>query len=80
MQERYHGPMNRMRPVSPEPERAPTKKGKLKAVSPKRRHVKRPASLEKARRPEPSNPTPSKKKDKNEKVRIEKFKELVKAI
>lgn len=66
MQERYHGPMNRMRPISPEP--VPTKKSKLKALSPKRRHLKRPASPEKSRRLEPSAPTLTKKKDKAEKV------------
>lgn len=65
MPERYHGPMNRM----VEPERVPTKKNKLKPMSPKRRHLKRPVSPEKpSRRPEPSTPTLIKKKDKAEKV------------
>lgn len=58
--------MNRMRPVSPNI--VPTKKNKLKVISPKRRHLKRPISLEKSsRRPEPSTPV-QKKKDKVDKV------------
>lgn len=66
MPERYHGPMNRMI------ETVPTKKNKLKAISPKRRHLKRPVSpVEKpSRRLEPSTPTLAKKKDKVEKVNI----------
>jgi hypothetical protein len=66
----YHGPMNRMRPTSPEP--VPVKKNKLKAISPKRRHLKRPVSPEKlTRRAEPSTPTLAKKKDKVEKVKLD---------
>jgi hypothetical protein len=66
--ERYHGPMNRLRPVSPD---VPRKKNKLKAISPKNRHLKRPVSPEKSlRRAEPSTPTPTKKKDKTEKVKF----------
>lgn len=66
MPERYHGPMNRL----VDSERVPTKKNKIKPISPKRRHLKaRPASPEKvSRRPEPSTPTQLKKKDKAEKV------------
>lgn len=68
--ERYHGPMNRMID-----ERVPSKK-KVKVLSPKRRHLKRPVSPEKQkllqRRPEPSAPLQTKKKDKGvEKVREE---------
>lgn len=66
MPERYHGPMNRM----VETERVPPKKSKLKAPSPKRRHLKHPVSPEKARRLEPSTPTPAKKKDKADKVSL----------
>lgn len=67
MPERYHGPMNRM----VDSDRL-AKKSKLKtAISPKRRHLKRPVSPEKLRRAEPSTPTPTKKKDKTEKVTLE---------
>lgn len=67
MPERYHGPMNRM----VDTERLASKKTKLKALSPKRRHLKRPVSpTEKLRRAEPSTITPTKKKDKIEKVGI----------
>lgn len=66
MPERYHGPMNRMVDTD-----RLAKKSKLKtALSPKRRHLKRPVSPEKLRRAEPSTPTPTKKKDKTEKVRL----------
>lgn len=63
--------MNRMRerPISPEVERVPSKKNKLKTVvvSPKRRLLKRPPTPERARRAEPAL-TPTKKKEKVEKV------------
>lgn len=65
MPDRY-GPMNRM----VDSDRL-AKKSKLKAtLSPKRRHLKRPASPDKPRRAEPSTPTPTKKKEKTDKVRL----------
>jgi hypothetical protein len=57
-----YGPTNRI-----VDDRVSSKKNKIKAISPKRRH-KRPASPEKSRRVEPSTPSPSKRKDKSEKV------------
>ena len=64
-----HGPINRMRPMSPDEVEHISKK-KVKDVSPKRRHLKRPASpeIEKTRR-EISSSVP-RKKDKSDKVRI----------
>ncbi|XP_070499955.1 serine/arginine repetitive matrix protein 1 isoform X2 [Chironomus tepperi] len=63
-----HGPINRMRPMSPEEVEHISKK-KVKDVSPKRRHLKRPASpeIEKTRR-EITSPIP-RKKDKSDKAR-----------
>lgn len=55
-------------------ETVPTKKNKIKPISPKRRHLKRPVSPEKpSRRPEPSTLTQLKKKDKVEKVKCSFF-------
>lgn len=70
--EHRHGPMNRMRAVSPELERVPNKKTKLKEISPKRR-PKRVISPppEKLRRPEVALPA-KKSKDKADKVRADK--------
>lgn len=65
--ERYHGPANRIIDT----ERVSTKKSKVKPVSPKRRHLKRPPSPEKSRRAEPSTPVPIKRKDKAEKVKFQ---------
>ena len=57
-----------MRPISPDIEHIPAKKNKIKDLSPKRRHLKRPLSpVEKSRR-EISSPVPAKKKDKSDKV------------
>lgn len=65
-----HGPVNRMRPISPdEIEHVSNKKNKIKDLSPKRRHLKRPASpmIEKSRR-EISSPILARKKDRSDKV------------
>lgn len=63
-----HGPVNRMRPISPNVEHITSKKNKIREISPKRRHLKRSASpFEKSRR-EIISPV-AKKRDKGEKVR-----------
>jgi hypothetical protein len=62
-----HGPTNRIRTLSVEEvEHISSKKNKIREPSPKRRHLKRPASPPSRR--EISSPVPVKKKDKSDKV------------
>lgn len=62
--------------MSPEEVEHVSKKNKIKEISPKRRHLKRPASpIEKTRR-EIASPVLAKKKDKSDKVKIS-FKKIL---
>jgi len=74
MPEGRHGPANRIIPVSPDTDRVPHKKNKLKEVSPKRHKKKRPVSPpvpEKSRRvAEPSTPTKKSKEKMEKRTRV----------